>query len=82
VEDFADDCEPVDSAAMLRGSALSAADRRHVHNALASSMLEGRIPSRESVALLIDVVAGKITTDEYKTRVIASAKIRGRPAFK
>jgi Antitoxin VbhA len=46
--------------------------------ALASSMLEGWTPTRESVALLIDAVAGNITADEYKARVVASAATHGR----
>jgi hypothetical protein len=78
VEGSADDYEPVDIAAMLRDSDLSAENRRYVHNALASSMLEGWTPTRESVALLIDAVAGNITADEYKARVVASAATHGR----
>ena len=41
-------------------------------------MLEGWTPTRESVVLLIDVVAGNITADEYKARVVASAATRSR----
>ena len=78
VEGSADDHESVDVAAMLHDSDLSAENRRHVHNALACSMLEGWTPIRESVALLIDAVAGNITADEYKARVIASAATRSR----
>ena len=44
----------------------------------ACSMLEGWRPTRESVALLIDAVAGNITADEYRARVVASAATRGR----
>jgi hypothetical protein len=74
----ADDHESVDIAAMLSDSDLSAENRRYVHNALASGMLEGWRPTRESVALLIDAVADKITADEYEARVVASAATRGR----
>jgi Antitoxin VbhA len=63
---------------MLSDSDLSAENRRYVHNALACSMLEGWRPSRESVALLIDAVAGNITAEEYRARVVASAATRGR----
>jgi hypothetical protein len=78
VEGSADDHEPTDIAAMLSDSDLSAENRRYVHNALACSMLEGWRPTRESVALLIDAVAGNITADEYRARVVASAATRGR----
>jgi hypothetical protein len=78
VEGSADDHDWVDIAAMLSDGDLSAENRRYVHNALASSMLEGWTPTRESVALLIDVVAGNITADEYQARVVASAATRGR----
>jgi Antitoxin VbhA len=43
-----------------------------------SLQLEGWRPTRESVALLIDAVAGNITADEYRARVVASAATRGR----
>lgn len=69
----------VDIIAMLRDSDLSV-ENRHVHNALAWSMLEGWIPTYESVALLIDAVAGTITIAEYKERVVASAAKRSRPS--
>jgi hypothetical protein len=46
VEGSADDYESVDIAAMLRDSDLSAENRRYVHNALASRMLEGWTPTR------------------------------------
>jgi hypothetical protein len=68
--------EAFDIFAMVRDSNLSPEDRRHVHNALASGMLEGWHPTREAVALLIEAAAGNITTDEYKARVIASARSR------
>ena len=54
VDGSADDHESVDIAAMLHDSDLSAKNRRHVHDALASSVLEGWTPTRESVALLIE----------------------------
>jgi Antitoxin VbhA len=76
VEGSADDHEPTDIAAMLSDSDLSAENRRYVHNALACSMLEGWRPTRESVALLIDALAGNITADEYRARVVASAATR------
>ncbi|ORB06074.1 hypothetical protein BST30_12430 [Mycobacterium mantenii] len=41
-------------------------------------MLEGWIPTREAVALLIEAVAGRITSDEYRARVVASTATRGR----
>jgi Antitoxin VbhA len=78
VEGSADDHESVDIAALLSDSDLSAEYRRYVHNALACSMLEGWRPTRESVALLIDAVAGTITAEEYRARVVASAATRGR----
>ena len=78
MEGSADGREPVDIAAMLRGSDLSAEHRRYVHNAVARSVLAGWKPTRDSVALLIDAVAGNITADEYKARVAASAATRGR----
>jgi hypothetical protein len=78
VEGSADGHEPIDIAAMLTDSDLSAENRRYVHNALACSMLEGWRPTRESVARLIDAVAGYITADEYRARVVAFAATRGR----
>jgi hypothetical protein len=77
-DDSANGLDADDIAEILYASDLSAENRRYVHNALASSMLEGWRPSRESVALLIDAVAGNITADEYKARVVASARKRGR----
>jgi hypothetical protein len=53
-------------------------NRRHVHNAIVSGMIEGWTPSRESVTMLIEAAAGNITGDEYRARVIASAKVRDR----
>ncbi|HEX3733069.1 MAG TPA: hypothetical protein VHU91_09145 [Mycobacteriales bacterium] len=80
MEGSADDHESVDVAAMLHDSDLSAENRRHVHNALACSMLEGWTPIRESVTMLIEAAAGNITGDECRARVIASAKPRDRPS--
>jgi Antitoxin VbhA len=74
----ADELDAGDIAEILHASDLSAENRRYVHNALVSSMLEGWTPSRESVALLIDAVTGNITAAEYRARVVASVGTRGR----
>jgi transposase len=76
VDEPSNELEAFDIFAIVRDSNLSPEDRRHVHNALASGMLEGWHPTREAVALLIEAAAGNITTDEYKARVIASARSR------
>jgi hypothetical protein len=73
-----DELDADDIAEILYAGDLSAANRRYVHNALASSMLEGWRPTRESVALLIDAVAGNIAAEEYKAHVVASAATRHR----
>jgi hypothetical protein len=78
VEGSADDHEPVDIVAMLLGSDLSAEYRRYVDDALVKSMIDGWMPTRESVALLIDAAAGNITADEHKARVVASGATRAR----
>lgn len=64
------DQEPVDIVAMLRASGLSAENRRYVYDALVNSMIEGWMPNRESVSLLIDVTAGRISHGEYVERVL------------
>jgi len=70
--------ELVDIVAMLRDSDPSREDRRHVYDAIANGMLSGLNPTRGAVTDLADVVAGKITDDEYKARVIAAATARSR----
>lgn len=70
--------ELVDIVAMLRDSDLSPDDRRHVYDAITNGMLSGWNPTRDAVTDLVDVVAGRITDDEFKARVIAAAAARGR----
>jgi Antitoxin VbhA len=74
----ADGLDADDIAEILCASDLSDENRRHVHNAIVSGMIEGWTPSHESVTLLIEAAAGNITVDEYTARVIASAKARDR----
>ena len=70
--DIADD-EP-DSMALLaellHGSDLSATQQRAVHDAIADSMIEGATPDREFILRLIELVAGRITLDQFKTQVL------------
>jgi hypothetical protein len=75
-----DELDADDVAEILCACDLSDANRRHVHNAIVGGMIEGWRPSRESVTMLIEAAAGNITGDEYRARVIASAKARDRQA--
>ena len=54
-------------------SDLSPKERRLVHNALVNSVIEGWTPDAESIALLGEFAAGKISIDEYRHRVLARA---------
>jgi hypothetical protein len=78
VEGSLGDHEPVDIAAILRGSDLSLENRRHVYDAVANEILSGWNPTRDAMVDLIDVAASRMTVDEYKTRAIAAAKSRSR----
>jgi hypothetical protein len=73
-----DELELVDVVAILDDSELSPENRRHVYNALASATLDGWNPTRDAVELLIEAVAGNITTDEYKAHVLTSVAARRR----
>lgn len=52
------------------GARLSKSDRRAVLDALANSMLEGYQPTRDGIALLVEVAAGEITFEQYKACVL------------
>ena len=58
---------------MFFGSDLSLKDRRLVHNALVNSVIEGWTPDADSVALLSEFAAGKISLNEYRELVLARA---------
>lgn len=62
-------------SALLTTSALSAHDRRLVHDALVNSALEGWTPDAQAVALLNSFAAGDIDIDEYQRQVLARAGI-------
>jgi hypothetical protein len=57
-------------AELLHGSDLSAAQKRAVHDAIVSSVLEGATPDRKSMLRLIEFAAGRITFDQCKTQVL------------
>jgi len=82
VDGSADDQEPLDIVAMLRDSGLPAANRRYVYSALVNSTIEGWMPSRESVSLLIDMVAGRIDHGEYMKQVLRRWTKRSCGAWK
>ena len=52
---------------------LTEEQRRNVMQPLASSWLQGDIPTREEVALLIDYELGRITAEEYDRQALAKA---------
>ncbi|BBZ56695.1 hypothetical protein [Mycolicibacterium phocaicum] len=62
--------EPYDLAELLRDSDLSAEDRRVVFDVIVSGVIEGDIPSRESVLRLIELAAGRITGAHYRQQVM------------
>jgi Antitoxin VbhA len=64
------DQEQVDIVAMKRVGGLSAENRCYVYDALVNRMIEGWTPNRESVSLLIDVTAGRISHGEYVERIL------------
>ncbi|SKK90456.1 Uncharacterised protein [Mycobacteroides abscessus subsp. massiliense] len=57
-------------AKLLHGSDLSATQQRAVYDAIADSMIEGATPDREFILRLIELVAGRITFDQFKTQVL------------
>ncbi|WP_292981028.1 hypothetical protein [Mycobacterium sp.] len=61
--------------ATLASSALSASQRRVVHNAVVNSALEGPLLSVAPAHDLIDFVAGNISADAYHKRVLARTGI-------
>lgn len=66
----AGDRESYDLAELLGASDLSPKDRRAVYDVIVSSVIEGDIPSRESVLRLIEFAAGRITVAQYKQQVM------------
>jgi Antitoxin VbhA len=50
---------------------VSPEQRKLVYNALVNNAIEGWTPTVESVALLRESVAGTISFDEYRNRVLA-----------
>ena len=66
------DCELAEMWAYLdaRSRRLSPADRAAVRNAIASSVLEGALPTPASIDLLVEFAAGAITIEQYRTRVL------------
>lgn len=59
----------------LSTSTLSARQRRIVHNAVVNSALEGHLLNVAAADDLIDVVAGDISADTHRKRVLARAGI-------
>ncbi|NOQ62819.1 hypothetical protein [Mycolicibacterium fortuitum] len=57
-------------ADLLHCSDLSAAQKRAVHDAVVSSVLEGATPDRKSTLRLIEFAAGRITFEQCKTQVL------------
>lgn len=68
----ADDLDVNGIAELLYASDLSPQGRRSVHNAVASSFIEGGRIDRESLLRLIELAAGRITGNEHKRQVLAS----------
>jgi len=62
--------DPYDLNALLHGSDLTPQARRAVFDVIASGLIEGDIPSRESVVDLIEVAAGRLDGDECRRRII------------
>lgn len=63
--------DPYDLNALLHGSDLTPQARRAVFDVIASGLIEGDIPSRESVVDLIELAAGRLDGDECRRRIIA-----------
>lgn len=57
-------------AELLHGQDLSTTQQRAVHDAIADSIIEGATPDRTSMLRLIELVAGRITFDQFKTQVL------------
>jgi hypothetical protein len=68
IADWVEFCE-------LMPAELSPRDRRLVHDAVVSSVIEGWTPDKQSVALLGDFAAGKITIEQYRARVLKRAGV-------
>jgi hypothetical protein len=66
----ANETDDYDLPELLYRSDLSARSRRAVYDTIVSSMLDGDIPSRESVLRLIEFAAGRIDIDQYKQQVL------------
>lgn len=47
-------------------------ERRMVHDAVTSGLLEGYVPDLKSVAHLADLAVGKITGEQYRARLLES----------
>ena len=58
--------EPDDLAELFCSSDLSATSRRAAFEAIVSSLIEGDLPSRESVLRLIEFAAGRIDRTDYR----------------
>jgi len=55
---------------------LTTEQHRAVTNAVADNVLEGWRPSRDAIQALVDVVTGKISTEDYIRSVRASVAVR------
>ena len=55
---------------------LSLANRRAVHDAVISSVLEGWTPDGDAVAALADFAAGTTTIEEYRAQVLKKTTAR------
>ena len=70
-----------DTVATPQNTAETAAERRaSLDQALASTRLEGHVPTPEFLADCEDYIAGRITRDEVMARSAARARAAERPA--
>ena len=70
MEGSTDGLDAVEIAELLYASDLSPQTRRHVHDAVVSSLIEGGTIDRESLRRLIEFAAGRITDEEHKQQVL------------
>lgn len=61
--------EAFDLVALLNSGDLTARGRRIVFDVIVNAMIEDSIPDRESVVALMDLVAGRLSGDEYRQRI-------------
>ncbi|WP_166904769.1 hypothetical protein [Mycobacterium sp. DL440] len=57
-------------AELLHASDLSTTQKRAVYDAIADSSIEGATPNREFMLRLIELAAGRLNFDQYKTQTL------------